>query len=487
MFHLKWLILKRIFICLILGISIFGLSYYNYVSAKSGYTPLTRLANNRKQKIDYQNLFDHSLYKSITVQFDETTFEELVTSMEDYFLQFGSYQDNTLHKVDMTYHDGLGNHFTVEEVGFRTKSNTSRNIPRMLDWRGRTVYYQTSFQLQFNETFDYEKDSNEYGVLNKREVFNLDQLNFEYSKAIDSYTDKAMISEAFAHYLYRQAGVKVSNASYGIVYFQIGETIIGYGFYTFIEPIDNNFLSKNFKSNVIGDYGDLFKCTDLMGLADLSLNYEGLIGINEAKINNRYTYALKNHKQNNLRTDFSVMTQFIDHINDIDYFEKHQQNLLDIDAFIRAMSMGFLIGNSDDYRYNYNNFYLYFDVYTKRVTYIPFDLDSALGYGKHQDLTDNYGVYYPLNDSNETAILVNLILGIETYQTLYYQYLDDFVNEYFNYDDFYEEYLMAKSLYEAVLIAENHLGNQVFSLRNTKWYFETKTMEVQKQLASLTQ
>lgn len=482
---MKWLTLKRIIICLMLGISIFGLNYYNYVSAKTGYTPLTRLANNRKQKTDYQNLFNRSIYKSITVKFEEDTFNDLVTSMEDYFELYGTYQDNTLHKVDMTYSDGLGNHFTIEEVGFRTKSNTSRNIPRMLDWRGRTVYYQTSFQLQFNATFDYEKGSNEYGVLNKREVFNLDQLNFEFSKAIDSYTDRAMISEAFAHYLYLQAGVKVSNASYGIVYFQIGEELIGFGFYTFIEPIDNNFLSKNFKSNVIGDYGDLFKCTDLIGLADLSVNYDNLIGINDAPNNVRYTYALKNHKQNGLRSDFSVMTNFIDHLNDIDYFKNNAAKLIDADAFIRALAMGFIIGNSDDYRYNYNNFYLYFDVYTQKAYFIPFDLDSSLGFGKHQDPTDNYGVYYSIIDMNEMAILVNRIFSIEQYRNLYYLYLNEFTTEYFDYSLFEQEYQMAKALYEGVLIAENHLGNQLFSLRNSEWYFTTKKAEVLKQLTLL--
>lgn len=484
---MKWLTLKRIVITLILGISILGLSYYNYVSAKEGYTPLTRLANNRKQKKDYNNLFNRSVYKSITISFDESTFDELVLSMEAYFDKYGSYQDNTLHKIDMTYSDGLGNQFTVEEVGFRTKSNTSRNIPRMEDWRGRTVYYQTSFQLQFNATFDYAKESNEYGVLNKREVFNLDQLNFEYSKAIDSYTDRAMISEAFAHYLYRQAGVSVSNASYGIVYFQIGETLIGFGFYNFIEPIDNNFLSKNFKSNVIGDYGDLFKCTDISGLPDLSSNYNNLIGINDPDQNIRFSYSLKNHQQKNLRTDFTVLTNFIDGINDIDYFNNHNQSLLDIDAFIRALAMGFLVGNTDDYRYNYNNYYLYFDVYTQKAYFIPFDLDSSLGFGKHQDPTDLYGVNYPLIDQNEMAILVERVFSVKRYQELYYEYLTQFINDFFVYEDFLLEYQMAKSLYEDVLITENHLGNQTFSLRNSEWYFTEKKAEVLRQLSLVTE
>lgn len=480
---MKWLWIKRILIAFVLLTSVLTLSYFNYLSAADGYTPLTRLFNNRKQKEDYKNLFDNSNFKTITVVFEDSVFNDLVTSMEDYFALYGTYQDNTMHKVDMIYSDGLGNQFTIEEVGFRTKSNTSRNIPRLEDWRGRTVYYQTSFQLQFNATFDYDKQSNEYGVLNKREVFNLDQLNFEYSKTIDAQTDDAMISEAFSYYLYRQAGVIVSNASYGLVYFQIGQELIGFGFYTFIEPIDNNFLSKNFDSNVIGDYGDLFKCTDLTGLADLSVHYDGLIGMNEYTTNNRFSYALKNHKQKGLRTDFSVLTDFIDDINDLDYFSRHSSSLLNVDAFIRALAMGFLIGNSDDYRYNYNNYYLYFEVYTNQVYYIPFDLDSSLGFGKHQDLTGNYGVNYNLIDMNEMAILVHQVFEIEAYRTLYYDYLNSFVTDYFDYEVFRDQFLEAKTLYEAILVSEDHLGNQVFSLRNALWYFESKSSHVINQLA----
>ena len=145
--------------------------------------------------------------------------------------------------------------------------------------------------------------------------------------------------------------------------------------------------------------------------------------------------------------------------------------------------MGFLIGNSDDYRYNYNNYYLYFEVYTQEAYFIPFDLDSALGFGKHQDLTGNYGVYYNLIDMNEMAILVNRVLNIEAYREAYIAYLNVFVTDYFSYDTFLAQFLEAKNLYEAVLVAEDHLGNQVFSLRNAQWYFETKTNQVLEQLA----
>lgn len=483
---MKWLFLKRVVIAFVLITTIFGLAYYNYVTASTGYDGLTRLANNRKQKTDYNALFDNSNFKTITVVFDETVFDELLVSMEMYFAQYGTYQDNTLHKVDMIYHDGLGNDFTIEEVGFRTKSNTSRNLPKTLDWRGRVVYHQTSFQLQFNATFDYEDTSNEYGVLNNREVFNLDQLNFEFSKSYNAQPDEAMISEAFSYYLYRQAGVVTSNVSYGLVYFQIGEDVVGFGFYSFIEPIDSNFLSKHFNSNVIGDYGDLYKCTDVDGIASLGLDSLNKVGINRNEINLRYNYALKNHQQNGTRTDFSNIQDLITNIQDQTYFNSHADNLIDIDAFLRMLAMDFLIGNTDDYRFNGNNYYLYFDVYTDQVTFIPFDLDNSLGFGKHQDLSGNYGIYYDIfAHTDDIAILVDRVLAIEAYKSLYLDYLTQYAQDYFLYDSFESDLIQAKALYETVLIEENHLGNQVFGLRNAEWYFDLKADSVLNQIAQV--
>ncbi len=476
--------LKRLIVGVVLITSIFGLAYLKSLSAETGYEELTRLANHRKQKTDYKNLFDRTLYKSIVVEFSDQAFDDLITSMETYFETYGSYQDNTMVPVTMTYYDGLGNQFTLEEVGFRTKSNTSRNIPLTEDWRGRPVYYQTSFQLQFNETFDYDSDSNEYGVLKKREAFNLNQLNFEYSKVFEGKPDQAMISEAFSYALYRDAGVTVSQASYGLVYFKIHGELKGFGFYTFIEPIDQSFLEKQFDSNVIGDYGDLFKCTDIEQLATLKLTEPLSIGINQNDVNERYTYSLKNNQQKGLRTDFSDFEAFLEAVNDDRRFEQQIDDYLDVDAFLRALAMGFLIGNSDDYRFNYNNYYLYFDVYTQKVTYIPFDLDSSLGFGKHIDMSGNYGIDYGLLQYSEQAILVDKLLKIDRYKEIYLTYLKTFAETLFDETAFEAEYLQAKALYEPVLILDNHLGNQRFDLRNSITYIEDKKNFVLAQFSS---
>jgi len=477
--------LKRIVLLTVLFAAIGGLAVYNQYMQVEGYESITRLANNRKQKSDSNRLFDNANFKSFTIVFEEPVFAELLTDMKAYFDLYGTYQDNTMHKVDVVYSDAAGTAFTIREVGFRTKSNTSRNLPMTLDWRGREIYHQTSFQLQFNATFDYENNSNEYAVLNKREAFNLDQLNFEYCKSFSGELDEAMVSEAFAYQLYRDAGVTISHASYGLVYFQIGETVVGFGFYTFIEPIDQNFISKHFDSDITGEYGDLYKCTDVGGVADLGPDFTAKAGVNQNAINLRYSYQLKNNTRDGSRTTHEALATLIEVANG-DAFARDIGDVLDIDQFVRYLAMGFLIGNTDDYRYNNNNYYLYFSVYDGPATMIPFDLDSSLGTGKHQDPTYQYGVNYDLfAATDDLAVLVGNVLALPEYRALYLSYLASFIFDYFHFDRFEADYLTAKALYQDTLIAENHLGNQVFDLRNAAWYFDTKAAVVTAKISAL--
>jgi len=476
--------LKRVILLAFVFGAIGGLAWYNNATAAGGYDSIVRLANNRKQKPDYDRLFDATLFKTITVVFEDAVFDDLLDGMKAYFETYGTYQDNTMHKVDVIYADGEGTAFTLHEVGFRTKSNTSRNLPMTYDWRGREIWHQTSFQLQFNATFDYGPRTNEYGVLNGREAFNLDQLNFEYCKTISGEIDEAMISEAFSYRLYRDAGLLVSDASFGLVYFRVGEETVAFGFYTLIEPIDQNFLSKHFDADVAGQYGDLYKCTDTAGVADLKTDFAVKTGINRNAENVRFSYQLKNNTNDGARTTHDALARLVGVVNG-DEFAADIEVVLDVDRFLRYLAMGFLIGNTDDFRYNHNNYYLYFAVYGGPATMIPFDLDSSLGVGKHQDPTGDHGVAYELFPASDSASpLVANVLAVPRFRAAYLDYLAAFAAGPFDFDAFAAEFASARALYQDVLVAENHLGNQVFDLRNAEWYFTEKTAQVTAKVAA---
>lgn len=455
-----------------------GLSVYAYYN--NDHEDVTKYMVVRDDSEDYDRLFDNANFKSFKIHFESDVFEEMLLNMQANFDLYGDYIDNAMYPVDITYTDSSDS-FTVYSVGFRTRSQTSRNLPRTTDWRGRYVYHQTSFQLQFNETFDTLEQTNLYEILKTREVFNLEQLNFEYSQNYSGDYDTAMITEAYTHHLYQQAGLTVANASYGLVYLEIDEDLIPYGFFTFVEPVDSEFLKANFRSDLATDYGDLYKITDVQTQGTLDMNYSGFVGIDTDEL--RYTYSLRNNTLDGTRRTFDPLTDFIAAINDSDNAMDRLDQLLDVDLFVRYLAIGFLVGNTDDIRFNDNNYYLYFDVYNQQVSFVPFDLDSTLGFGKTFDLTGNYttdwSIYHSLDDPN---VLVDLVFSDQELRSLYETYLNDDIQTIFNYQDFYNDYVEAKDLYETILVQEGHLGNKIFDIRNMAWYFTTKTNTVLMEL-----
>jgi spore coat protein CotH len=431
---------------------------------------------NRNQNQDYNRLFDRSIYKSFTITFTQENFDQLLTNMQAYYDLYGNYRDNNLIPVDVSYTDGTGESFTIYEVGFRTKSNTSRNLPLTYDWRGRSVYHQTSFQLQFNATHSYPQGTNEYEILRQRRVFDLRQINFEYALPFEGQDDDAMITEAYAHQLLRNAGLISQQASYGLVYLKIDQLVVGFGLYTFIEPIDSTFLNKFFSKDLANNHGDLYKATDIDGFkANLSTTSGAQVGININEANERYQYHLSNNTQLGLRTDFTSFYQFITLVNNPLTYTTNIGNVIDVDKFLRFIAMSYLIGNTDDFRNNGNNYYIYFQVLNNQAVFLSFDHDNALGFGKNQDLSDQYTVNYPLFLASDSLNpLIYHLLNQPNFQRIYLNYVEQFADQYMNYAVFHAEILQAKSLYEAELIAQNHLGNQVFGFRNSQWYFETK-------------
>lgn len=468
--------LRRFILIFLLAASFAAVSALQMQAETKRLESIERYINNRPQNRDYKALFNRTVTKTFTITFTEEAFDQLILNMEDYFAKYGTYRDNTMQPVDVSYEDSLGNAFTLLDVGFRTKSNTTRNLPMTTNWNGRKIWHQTSFQLQFDATLEYAPGTNEYEILRRREAFDLAQLNFEYASANEGFYDSALITEAYAHSLLRQAGVVAQNASYGLVYLQVGDVLKGFGIYTFVEPIDKTFLNRHFKPDALTDFGDLYKATDVDDIkAYLSLPIDSRIGINENALNIRHQFSLQNNTQNGTRTQHERLVRLIETINDPAASESDLLNVLDVEMLLRMLAVGFLIGNTDDFRFNGNNYYVYFEVYTDRAVLIPFDYDNSLGYGRNQDGTDRYTVDWDIFTHRDSANeLVNRILSIPTFKARYLDLLETFATDLFLYEPFEEEVLALKEAYESILISENHLGAQVINSRNAQWYFETK-------------
>jgi len=484
-----------LFFTIIIGVSLSACRLTTDVSRTLNETSSGTTADYDVDDVSYETLFDDSVYKKFEIYFSRENFDKLIDDMEHYNDIYGSYRDNTIQEVDVTYTDGEGNTLQLNEVGFRTKGNVfTRVLPVIKE--GDTVigYQQVAFQLEFNATFDYATGSTSYNALKQRDVFDLEQLNFKNIRDMDS----GVVTESIGYDLYREAGVYTSNTSYAMVYFNIEGTMIPYGLYLIQEPIDDVFVERYFGRNLDDSIGDLYKCTwQTYGPATLGSGYSSIaLGVSDYNDGYRKTYALKTN-ENVLHPDFSSFTDFIGLVNDLDvssYYDSLSQSL-DTDAFARALAMGFLVGSADDIRSDANNYYMYFN--NGGAYYIPFDEDNALGYGWNP--YGDYGISLDItgvelaqsyNVASDYVLVYNL-MNDPDFIDLYLGYLDSYTETdgLFNYDSYEAEYLLIKSLYETEIIETSPLGIQLFDpdMRDmpVSSYYSLKISSVRTQLEDL--
>lgn len=467
-------------------------------SSSTSTTSTTTTTNGGVVDATYDALFDNSNFKRFTIRFSLANFNKLIEDMENYFDAFGSYRDNTIQEVDILYEDGRGASVELYEVGFRTKGNIfSRVLPVVKNQQGQVIgYQQVSFQLEFNETFRYPEASTQYKDLKNRKMFDLEQLNFKYIREFDT----AAVTELIALDFYREIGLVASNTSLAIIYFDLEGTIIPYGLFSVIEPIDDEFVKRYFGKDEFGNMGDLYKCVwQNFGPADLrnDLNPEE-IGVSDYMAGYRMTYQLRTNKN---KSDHSVFKTFLQKLNNktVANYSSVLSQIIDMDTWLKALAMGFLIGNPDDYRSDANNYYLYFYPLSDglyQAVYIPFDNDQALGVGWNP--FGNYGLdlnvwdYQPaqqwIGPSSNLPLAYN-VLQIASYRTQYENYLLAYTDPQtgvFAYQRFHDEYVTARDLYEYELNLMDHLGLQDFSLTNrhipAEQYFAQKIQNVRTQI-----
>jgi spore coat protein H len=446
-------------------------------------------------EVNYDSLFDNTNYKKFTLYFSRANFDKLINDMQNYNDQFGSYRDNTIQQVDMVYEDGHGNVFTMNEVGFRTKGNIfSRRLPVVLSDQGELLgYQQVSFQLEFNEAFDYPVNSTQYKALRARRAFGLEQLNFKYIRD----NDTSAVTELAAYDYFRSVGIVAPNTSLAIIYFDIDGEVIPYGLFTVIEPIDDVFVRRYFGRNQDGSIGDLYKCVwQDPGPANLKNNLNSRkLGVSDYNDGYRKTYQLKTNKTT---SNYSIFMSFVSQLNNktVPNYQNVLGNILDMDTWLKTLAMSFLLGNPDDYRSDANNYYLYF--YERQAIYIPFDYDQSMGFGwnPYGDYGISLNVWdYPpaqgaLGSSKDLPLVYN-ILEIPSFRLTYENYLLEFtnpVNGVFNTTIFEIASYYAQLLYQGEILSNQHLGLQTISLVNRYMsisdYFTQKTISTRNQILS---
>ena len=320
----------------------------------------------------YQQLFDPN--NKIELNLDMPA-AELKKLQDDYdkYRGFGSkspiYRMGTL-TIKITTATGTTS-YRIKEVGARMKGNTSRT-----DFYNSHdgIYKYIHLKLDFQETFD---DKTYYGSSAKvwtneedredrkdRTFAALEQLEMRWNKCYDP----TYLREGYAYELYRSEGVIAPRTN--LCSFDWSKNHMGV--YTIVEPVDKAFLEKRFDGDDAD--GDLYKCGWTNQPANLTNT--GSIGIEDEDKGKFYVYDLKTNKKTSTHT---ALRNFINKLNSPALTKDEMANLVDLDSFISYAAVSYFLGNPDDMRNNYNNYYLYFLPSTGKCVVIPYDFDRCLG------------------------------------------------------------------------------------------------------------
>ena len=320
----------------------------------------------------YQQLFDPN--NKIQLDLDMSA-AELQKLQDDYdkYREFGSkspiYRMGTL-KITITTSAGT-TVYRMNEVGARMKGNTSRT-----DFYNSSdgIYKYIHLKLDFQETFD---DKDYYGNSAKvwtneearedrkdRTFGTLEQLELRWNKCYDP----TYLRETYAYALYNSAGVIAPLAN--LCSFDWSKNHMGV--YTIVEPVDKVFLEKRFEGSDAD--GDLYKCGWTSQPANLT--NANSIGIEDEDSGKFYVYDLKNNKKTSTH---AALKNLISRLNSPTLTKEELAKLVDLDSFIAYAAVSYFLGNPDDMRNNYNNYYLYFVPSTGQCIVIPYDFDRCLG------------------------------------------------------------------------------------------------------------
>ena len=270
--------------------------------------------------------------------------------------------------------------YHYKNVGIRQKGNLSRGEITTEDKINLRHY-----KLNFAETFDdeYRLDKQEFSkeqleYMKTRSFFGLQKLDLRWNRN----RDQSYIREYYSYEMYRQNGILSSRSNVMNVKFNINKKTQNLGLYLGVEPIDSDFISRNFEQKYEG--GDLYK----LGWSNQGATFTSvdskLFGI-ETQTSSKdgykqevYPYDLKTNKKTSSHKDIKNFISKIISTSNTNSYETIKE-ITHYNSFIKYLAISYLLGDPDDLRGNYNNTYIYFIPELNKAIFIPTDHDRTLG------------------------------------------------------------------------------------------------------------
>ena len=407
-----------------------------------------------KAEIDiYNELFDINNKVAIYIDISES---ELLKIQKDYeeFSSRGS-KSPIYRMCDLVITINTDQYY-INEVGIRMKGNTSRT--NFYD-QNNGIYNYIHYKLKFTETFDdtddytdteikYWEDSALRKERKNRTFATLEGLELKWNKNMDG----THLRTYLAYDLFEQNNYLSPNCTISQVLITEFGVLQNLGIFELNEPVDEIFLSKHLDEADLG--GDLYKVGwDNRNGGNLTTDTLYGIGIEDEHADYFPIYDLKTNKKTSSNESLKNLINTLNsNINNI-------ENVVDIDMFLKFAALSYLVGNPDDYRNNYNNYYMYFLKSSNKVIFIPYDLDRTYGitkdwdpFGSGSSRIDPLTNYSVLGEQVNPIIKKTVCQGADSkYLNTYIAYLKEYsTNEYFNMSYVNSVYDTAKVNYNSV-------------------------------------
>lgn len=316
----------------------------------------------------YAKLFDGNSQIQVDIQMSDAELQKLQQDYERY-RDMGS-KSPIYRKADIIISID-GTMYRMREIGVRMKGNTSRTSFYKPEEGGiyKAIHLKLDFQETFEDTGYYGSEAQVWEETARKErkdrtFAGLEALEMRWNKCYDS----TYLKEGYAYELYRSEGVLAPLTNLC----SFDWSGVHMGIYTINEPVDKLFLEKRLPAGELG--GDLYKCGwTWEGATFTNLNS---IGIEDEDKGEFYCFDLKTNKKT---SQHEALKNLIRTLNSPDLSKEAFAELVDVDNFVSYAAVSYFLGNPDDLRNNYNNFYLYFLKSSGKAIFIPYDYDRCLG------------------------------------------------------------------------------------------------------------
>jgi len=280
-------------------------------------------------------------------------------------------------------------------VGIRYKGNSSLS----------TAYQQGNNKLSFKLDFDEFED--DYPSLKNQRFYGFKQLNLN-----NNYDDASLMREKVGADLFRQFGLVSAETTFCVVYVDNGSGSQYYGVYTIVEEVDDTVLETQFTDGE----GNLYKPD----------------GDAASFANNTYDKGEMEKKTNEDEGDYTDVKSLYtiinssDRTNNTSVWKSNLEEVFNVDGFLKWLAANTVIQNWDTYGNMTHNYFLYNDPSTSKLTWIPWDNNESLQYGKQ------YGsLSFSLDEVSSSWPLISYLIDDADYKQVYEDYLLQFVNEVF--------------------------------------------------------